>query len=56
MNFKIIWRKKGTSEIVYIGLGNYKSMEAAEEAARMMSDYRDYYDMSIEARPCTLAS
>jgi hypothetical protein len=56
MNFKIIWRKKGTSEIVHEGIGDYKSVEAAEEAARTLNEYREYYDMSIEARPCTSAS
>lgn len=51
MIFKVIWRKKGTSEIVHEGLGNYKSSKEAEEAARTLNEYRDYYDMSIELRP-----
>lgn len=56
MSFKIIWRKKGTSEIVHEGIGDYKSKEDAEEAARTLNEYRDYYDMSIEARPCISVS
>lgn len=51
MNFKIIWRKKGSPEIYHEGLTSFKSREDAEEAARTLYQWRQWYDMSIEARP-----
>jgi hypothetical protein len=51
MSFKIIWREKGKSKIIMEGLTDYKSREDAEQSARTLHLWQQWYDMSIEPRP-----